>query len=215
MNGVNLEAFPFEYDLTWMSFFQDSDGRTYARYGGRDDSGPESHLNQESLVRTMRSVLELHREHAVQKDSRYEPVATRKLVPADIPPMKSMIAKRNESCIHCHDIKVARLRHLDTLDQLKKEMVYTYPAPSQLGIVIDTKQQNLLAQVESGSPAAVAGLQSGDRLLESDGQRLLTYADFTRVLELAPESGRLETCPMAERPSNRESRSNFRSRLAC
>ena len=49
MNGVNLNQFQFEYDLTWMAFFQNAEGRTYARYGGRDDSGPESHLTKASM----------------------------------------------------------------------------------------------------------------------------------------------------------------------
>ena len=36
MNGVNLNQFQFEYDLTWMAFLQDAEGRTYTRYGGRE-----------------------------------------------------------------------------------------------------------------------------------------------------------------------------------
>ena len=192
MNGVNLEAFPFEYDLTWMSFFQDAEGRTYCRYAGRTDEGPESHLNQESLVRTMHEVLKLHADHSVQKPSRYEPVATGSKLPTDIPPVKEMIGRRKESCIHCHDVKVAELRHKHELGQLQKEMVYTYPNPGQLGVLVDARRQNRIAKVVIDSAAEQAGIQTGDRLLEADGQRILTYADLTRVLELTPEQGTLE-----------------------
>ena len=44
MNGVNLNQFQFEYDLTWMAFFQNAEGRTYTRYGRREDHDAESHL---------------------------------------------------------------------------------------------------------------------------------------------------------------------------
>src|SRR5262245_58222334 len=102
MNGVNIHLFQFERDLTWMAFFMDGQDRFYARYGGREDARAESHLTQESLVRTMKQVLELHRNGAVQK-SRYEPGAQPKRTPEEIPPMTSMLAKRKDSkCIHCH-----------------------------------------------------------------------------------------------------------------
>ena len=65
MNGINLELFQFEFDLTWMSFFMDAENRIYTRYGGRDDSSPESHLNRNSLLATMRSALALHKVQAV------------------------------------------------------------------------------------------------------------------------------------------------------
>ena len=42
------------------------------------------------------------------------------------------------------------------------------------------------------SPASRAGLVAGDLLVKAEGQRILTYADFTRVLELAPDVGTLQ-----------------------
>ena len=41
MNGVDSNWFQFEYDLTRMLFFQNADGQTHARYGDREDGGPE------------------------------------------------------------------------------------------------------------------------------------------------------------------------------
>src|SRR5262245_45012940 len=111
MNGVNLNLFQFEYDLTWMAFFMDSQDRFYARYGGREDASPESHLNKESLLTVMREVLALHKDGKVQT-SRYEPDGKPVRTPEEIPPMKAMLARRKENkCIHCHDVKVAGLRH--------------------------------------------------------------------------------------------------------
>jgi serine protease Do len=190
MNGVNINLFQFEYDLTWMGFFMDSQDRFYARYGGREDEHPESHLNQESLVRVMKQVLELHKEGRVQT-SRYEPAVKSTRIPEDIRTMKPMIAKRKESCIHCHDVKVAEFRHLQSQNKFAREMVFTYPAPSAVGIGVDSKVQNRVSFVTSNSPADKAGVRAGDTLQSADGQRLLTHADFSRVLELTPKTSKL------------------------
>ena len=191
MNGVNIGLFQFEYDLTWMAFFMDAQDRFYTRYGGRDDSGAESHLNKESLVRVMRQVLDLHKAGKVQT-SRYEPDGKQARTPEDIPPMKAMIAGRKDSkCIHCHDVKVAELRHLQAQKKFTRDLVFTYPTPSAVGIQVDPKAQNQVETVTADSPAAKAGVRPGDVLLSADGQRLLTLADFARVLELTPKEAKL------------------------
>jgi predicted metalloprotease with PDZ domain len=191
MNGVNLNQFQYEFDLTWMSFFQDAAGRTYARYGGREDQDAESYLTKASLLRLMRQVLALHETNDVQPVSRYEPVAEGERTPEDIPTMNRMMAKRKESCIHCHDVKVAQLRHLRDQGRLRKELVFTYPSPRNLGIQLHPDAQNVIQHVAPASAADDAGLRAGDVVESVDGQRILTFADFTRVLELAPAAGML------------------------
>ena len=124
MNGINLELFQFEFDLTWMSFFMDAENRIYTRYGGRDDSSPESHLNRNSLLATMRSALALHKVQDVLK-SRLEPTGRTVRTPEQIPTMRAMLAKRKNKCIHCHDVKVASLKHLRNQNKLQRHMVCT------------------------------------------------------------------------------------------
>ena len=191
MNGVNLNQFQFEYDLTWMAFFQDAEGRTYTRYGGREDHDAESHLNKRSLLRVMHQVLQLHEDEEVQPDNRYEPIAKTTQTPEDIPPMKQMLSRREEKCIHCHDVKAATLRHRRELGFLKKDMVFTYPSPSRLGIHLDPEIQFKVSSVDADSPAKVAGIREGDLIQTINNQRVLTFADASRVLELAPKSGDL------------------------
>ena len=191
MNGVNLNLFQFEFDLTWMAFFMDAHDRFYARYGGREDSDAESHLTKESLARVMEQVLELHQKGKVQT-STHEPRGGTVQTPEDIPPMKAMMARRKESkCIHCHDVKVARLRHLQQLGKFTRDLVFTYPTPSALGIRVDRNVQNKVASVVPGSSADRAGVRTGDRLLAADGQRILTLGDFSRLLEQKPQEGKL------------------------
>lgn len=183
MNGINLRQFPFEFDLTWMSFFQDADGRPYTRYGGRDGNDAEEHLSQESLVMVMKQVLKLHKSNDVQPENRYEPKVDSTFIPEDITTMGGMLSRRNESCIHCHDVKAARFRELREEDKLDKSMVFTYPSPSRLGINLNRDRQQRIQEIIASSPADDAGLEAGDLLLELDGQRVLTFADATRVLD--------------------------------
>ncbi|QEG22751.1 zinc metallopeptidase RseP [Mariniblastus fucicola] len=192
MNGINLDRFQFEFDLTWMAFFQNAEGRTYARYGGRDDGGAESWLTKQSLIKTMQKVLLLHQGNDVQPISKFEPFPDSVSTPADVPTLKPMMAKRKgSSCIHCHDVKNSALRHLHDTGKLKKSMVFTYPSPSLFGLNLDPDTQNVVASVEENSPAQKAGIRRGDVVNTSEGQRILTFADFTRVLEFAPAEGSL------------------------
>jgi predicted metalloprotease with PDZ domain len=191
MNGVNINLLQFERDLTWMAFFMDGQDRFYARYGGREDDDPESHLNKDSLLRVMRQVLELHKDGKVQT-SRYEPDGKPARTPEDIPTLKALLAPRMENqCIHCHDVKVAELRHLQAQNRFARAMIFTYPTPSAVGIRVDPKVQHQVAAVTAGSPAEQAGVRAADVLLAADGQRLLTLADFARVLERTPQEGKL------------------------
>ncbi len=191
MNGVNINLFQFEYDLTFMAFFMDAAENVYARYGGRDDFDAEGELTKESLVRVMEQVLQLH--HSGQApSSRYNPTGKPVRTPEDIPPINAMLAKRQESkCIHCHDVKVAELRHLQSLDRFSREMVFTYPMPSAVGLAMDSHQQNRVRRVETDSVAARAGLRENDVIVAADGHRVLTQADLARVFELTPTEARL------------------------
>ena len=189
MNGVNLNAFQFDFDLTWMAFFQNANGQTYTRYGGHEDAGPETHMTKASLIETMQRVLKLHAAKDVKPWSKYEPEPKQTFTPEQIPPMKKMLGKRKESCIHCHDVKNATLKDLASRNELTKYMVYGYPSPAQLGIVLDADNQTKIRQVVMGTTAAVVGIRKDDLIKSVDGQRVLTYGDFTRVLELAPEKG--------------------------
>jgi serine protease Do len=192
MNGIDLNRFQFEYDLTWMSYFQNSDGRTYARYGGREDAGPETQLNKKSLLRVMQKVLELHQNKIAKSFNRYEPDSKQALMPEQIPAMQRMLANRKNKCIHCHDVKSAQLKELHAAGNLKKEMIYTYPSPLNLGIQLDANDQQKIKKVVPDSAAAAAGISAGDVLKRIEEQNVLTFADVTRVLELAPAKGELK-----------------------
>jgi serine protease Do len=192
MNGVNIQLFQFERDLTWMAFFMDAHDRFYARYGGREDHHAESYLSKNSLLNLMRAALRLHAAGAVQT-SRYEPAATPVQIPEDIPNLQPRIAARKsgQRCIHCHDIKMAELQHLQQLGKFSKEMIFTYPPPSTVGLSLDSDEQNKVQAVKPASPAAQSGLRPGDLLQTLDGHRIHSVADLARVLQLTPSQASL------------------------
>lgn len=191
MNGVDINRFQFEYDLTWMSFFQNHEGETYLRYGGREDAAPETHLSKHSLIHAMNTALKLHQSNTVKPSNRFEPAGDQSRSPEQMPIMKKMLANRKNKCIHCHDVKNARLRALDLAGKLKKEMVFTYPSPSNLGIRLAPVIQTKIQAIDGGSAALNAGLLPGDVLQSLNGQSVFSFADATRVLELAPKEGKL------------------------
>jgi predicted metalloprotease with PDZ domain len=205
MNGQNIGLLQFEYDLTWMAFFMDAQNRFYARYGGREDGHAESYLTKASLVRTMEEVLRLHADGQVQK-SRYEPTTPKATTPEDISTMKKVMHNRKERCIHCHDVKVALLRERIDAGTFAKSMIFTYPPPSSLGLRIDPDDQSKILDVAPETPAAKAGLRSGDRLVSVDSHRILTAADLSRVLELTPNEAKL---PVAIRRGEMDVQTSF------
>ncbi|MBX6315296.1 MAG: PDZ domain-containing protein [Isosphaeraceae bacterium] len=105
--------------------------------------------------------------------------------------MRAMIARRREKCIHCHDVKVAELRHQQDLGEFERSMIFTYPMPSAVGIDVDPDDQTMVRSVQPGSPAAKAGVRSGDEIASLGGREVLSAGDMTRVLELLPQQADL------------------------
>jgi C-terminal processing protease CtpA/Prc len=183
MNGININQFQFEYDLTWMSFFQNHEGKTYLRYGGRNDKNPESHLNQKSLVSAMKTALAKHKSKASLEFNQLNPKGENVLVPEQNPSAQKLLAKRENKCIHCHEVKSTQLMELKGEGKLKKEMVFTYPSPETFGVEIDPIRQTIIKTVAKNSNADSAGLKTGDEIVMVNGNAVSTYADITRVLE--------------------------------
>ncbi|MEO6809950.1 MAG: Trx7/PDZ domain-containing (seleno)protein [Isosphaeraceae bacterium] len=182
MNGVDLNLFQFERDLTFMAFFMNNRDGVYTRYGGREDGDAESHLTKTSLLRIMDEVL---RRHEAGEAPVEQPITSGQppRTPESIPQLKPMLARRREQCIHCHDVKAAELRGLQELGTFRRELIFTYPMPFTLGLDIDPDHQQGVRSVQAGSPAANAGVMAGDTITRVGDRRVLTVGDMARVLE--------------------------------
>src|SRR5262249_4538803 len=94
-------------------------------------------------------------------------------------------------CIHCHMIPHALYDHQNQQGTFKKEALWLYPLPENVGLKLDTLEGNWVREVIAGSPADKAGLKAGDFLRQGNGVRLLTQGDFIFVLNGVGADGKL------------------------
>jgi S1-C subfamily serine protease len=97
------------------------------------------------------------------------------------------------SCIHCHQVGEAIRSELrDEGKPIPTAMLFPYPNPKVLGIVMDPKQRATVVSLADNSAGAKAGLKAGDELVSIAGQPILSTADIQWALHNAPESGLIE-----------------------
>lgn len=183
MNGVDLNIFRYDYDLTWMAFFLDADGRVYARYGGRDPDSAEARVSKEGLLHAMEEVLKLH------ADAQAKKLPPPPVVPAKKPEDMAMLkgfAGGGDRCIRCHMINEAYNLEAARKGPLKRdersESFFAFPRPENLGIKPDLVLGNRIKEVEAKSAGDVAGLKKGDVLRKVHGLPIVTAFDIQHAL---------------------------------
>ncbi len=179
MNGVDLNRFVFDYDLTFMAFFLAPDGQVLSRYGGRDADSAEHRLSARGLLNAMSEVLRLHESEGAPPSPPAPPPST----PEDIPAMAALTKGHTEACIHCHMVNDARYEQQRRDGTFRKASLWRYPLPENLGLSLDLDENNLVRKVHKGSPADRAGVRAGDRLHSARGIRTLTAADLQFALD--------------------------------
>ena len=194
MNGVDLKTFQFDYDQTWCVFFLNTDGTIYGRYGTRADRGNQSmtHISIASLKKSMERALKLHADYPVNKAQLVgklgrEPAYryAQKIPGLQDKPERATPEKHN-SCIHCHMVQANARRSKWQEGRLEYEDIWIWPLPENIGLKMDVDDGLLVKSVATRSPAAQAGIRTGDELVALNGQRLLSQADIQWVLHNAP-----------------------------
>jgi S1-C subfamily serine protease len=96
------------------------------------------------------------------------------------------------SCIHCHQVGEALREHYHDQGQpVPESIVFPYPHPKSLGLIMDPREMATVKRVDAESPAERSGFRAGDVLLSISGQPLLSIADMQWVLHHAPDSADL------------------------
>jgi PDZ domain len=186
MRGVNIGLFQFDYNENWMGFLMDADGRIYARYGSVDPDTRESHNTVEGLLHTMEEVLATHKKEMASTRAEYKlPPATR---PEEIPAMP-LYAKN--TCIECHMVQTGLNAQIQKDGKFQRDSFWVYPPPENVGIKLDKKRGNVIAEIVPDSFAAKAGLKAGDTLLRANDARVLSDADFRFLLNKLEAKSRL------------------------
>lgn len=183
IQGYDLNLFEFDFDLTWTVFFMHADGKMYGRYGGRDASGADSRNTLLGLRYAMEAAHETHKERAEMTP----PALEKPLFIDKLPAARRM----GSGCIHCHQVKEI-LRAEDTeRGTWKREQLWTYPLPENVGVTADKDKGNLVEKVAPRSAAAQVGVQGGDLLEAINGMRVRSFADFQYALHKAPLTGEI------------------------
>jgi hypothetical protein len=184
IDEVDLNLFDFDYDLTFMVFFLSPEGKVYARYGGRDGESPDRRQSLDGLRYTMQSVLRMHerQEPAFAPQARQAPRFLREVSGA----------RRPGQCLHCHQVKEVLDAAMQRAGQWSRDQVWRYPLPENLGLELEVDRGNVVKAVTGGSPAAAAGLRSGDVVHRLGGVPIHSFADAQFALDRAPKGGAIE-----------------------
>jgi len=187
MNDVDIARFEFDYDTTWTSFLLDADLNIYSRYGGRDENVAEGRMSKESLLQTMREVLDVHAQRRTLKEmaaaALVHPGPPEESRPEDIP----LLRDNHEGCIHCHQVQEYRLLQAAHDGVFNRRLLFGYPLPEGLGLRFARDHGHRIEQVEERTPAARAGLRKGDIVTRVNDVPIHSEYDFRWALHRAPD----------------------------
>ncbi len=199
-NGLDLSLFQFDTDQSFAVFLLNPDGTIYGRFGTRSDREHwTDDVSIEGLSKALEGALALHREYPHNKAQ-----LTAKRGPSpdfSAPEKYPTLAEKYgsqinyegnvvQSCIHCHQIGDAqRQYHRATSGSISEQVLFPYPHPKAIGLILDPKQRATVLRVEEGSLAATAGFQAGDDIQSLAGQPPLSIADVQWVLHHVPADG--------------------------
>src|SRR5262249_21496686 len=180
-------------DMSWSCVFLTPDMTVLGRYGTRS-AGNRSEADRLQTVAAFTKAAERalalfaaypgNKDQLAAKAARKSEYAT----PRTIPGLESRPAAASvrQECIHCHMIKDSSLRAKWEQGRLTTRDLYVYPLPSSIGLTTDLDDGLKITVVDSGSPAAAAGLASSDELVSINRQPLISLADIQWALHTAP-----------------------------
>jgi membrane-associated protease RseP (regulator of RpoE activity) len=180
MRGVNLDVFDFDYDLDFAILLLTPDQQVIGRFSGRGGDDPGRYLTFPALRYALEEALKAPR-----------PRARNTALPApdiveNYPAIERMKA---DACVHCHNVYDFRRQTLQQAGKWRKEMVWVYPLPDNLGIHLDPEQGNRVESVDGTSAAGKLQLKAGDVLQTVNGVRTASFADVQYALQRAPATG--------------------------
>jgi predicted metalloprotease with PDZ domain len=185
MRGVDLTTFDFDYDLTWAAFFMNANEHIYGRYGGRDEGPADKGLSIEGLTYAMEASLAAH-----ARDPDVQPKRLAKEV-RSVDRFAAARQLKKDQCIHCHQVYDFNRERLALANKWSRDEVWVYPAPKNIGLVLDREQGDRIEAIAPGSAAAAAGMREHDELIRLGEVHVNSYADAQYALHQAPKSGRL------------------------
>ena len=184
MRGVNLNVFDFDYDLEWAALFMNAGEKIYGRYGSRDADSASGRLSLAGFRYAMERALTAHRRETPQPEPRTPQRTVEQFAAAR--------RVKDNACIHCHQVLDFEHERLSQLGQWRREDLWLYPLPENVGLTLDIDQGNRILRVDADSAAAACGLRAGDVLRQVNHQPVASIADVQYALQRAPAKGQIE-----------------------
>ena len=202
-NGLDLSLFQFDTDQSFAAFLLNADGTIYGRFGTRSHRTEwVGDVSVQGLARALEGALELHAAYpanqaalAGKRGAKPEVLSPEKFPSLSEKYTATLNYSGNvvQSCIHCHQIGDAQREMIRSRGEaLPESLLYPYPHPKSIGLVLDPRERATVSSVDAGSLAAKAGFQAGDRIVSLAGQPLLSVADVQWVLQqIDPQGGQV------------------------
>ncbi len=200
-NNLDLSLFQYDYDQSFACFMLNADGTIYGRFGTRSHRTEWiGDVSLPGLAKALEGTLALHQDFAKNKPS----LAGKRgptpefPTPEKFPTLSGKYSSSLnyagnvvQSCIHCHQIGDAQKAfYRAKKGPMPEKLLFPYPHPKTLGLILDPKQAATVLSVEPGSLAAKAGFATGDVIKELNGQPILSIADVQWVLHNTKEQER-------------------------
>lgn len=203
-NGLDLQTFQYDTDQSFAVFLLNADGAIYGRFGTRSHRTEwVGDVSLQGLAKALEGALQLHANYPANKKL----IARKRGEPMEFstPEKYPFLAEKYtdklnyqgnvvQSCIHCHQIGDAqRALYREAGKPIPEKILFPYPHPKSIGLVLDPQEKATVKSVEPESWAAEAGFKEGDRIELFDGQPMLSTADVQWVLHtFDPEGGELQ-----------------------
>lgn len=192
-NGLDLNLFQYDTDQSFAVFMLNADKTIYGRFGTRSHRTEWlQDVSLEGMAQALSGALELHdqypenRQQLLGKQGQPLEFATPEKYPSLSSKYTDKLNYEGEvvkSCIHCHQISEARREYYWHRGQkIPEQLLYPYPHPKSIGLVLDPTAKALVKSVIAGSPAESSGMKPGDEIVSMNEQPLLSMADVQWVL---------------------------------
>ncbi|WP_395751959.1 Trx7/PDZ domain-containing (seleno)protein [Prosthecobacter sp.] len=200
-NALDLSRFQFDYDLSFSAIMFNGDGTIYGRYGSWLHQKDPLNKTTTSFKKALEAALSVHQGYPANKAqlSGKQGGPTPYQTPIEFPALAGKYQSKLDwngkvvaSCVHCHMVGDAfRAYYRSQNKPVPVEWIYPQPSIETLGITLATDDVAKVEAVAANSPAAKAGVQTGDSFLSLSQQPLVSIADVSWVLHRSPDSGPL------------------------
>jgi hypothetical protein len=192
-NGMDLQLFQFDYDQSFAAFLMNGDKTIYGRYGTRShQTRSEDDVSLEGFAEALEAGLEIHGDYPANRrelSGKQSQTPPHYPTPEEFPRLQKYTSQPDyegkvvATCIHCH--QVGESLHAVFRDEGKPiptQLLFPYPHPKLLGLVMDPRARATVTGVESNSAAERSGFRAGDKIVSVDTQPIVSTADIQWVL---------------------------------